>query len=641
MEFRLSPSQLEAVTYNQGPLLVLAGAGSGKTSVLAARAAHLVHQLSVAPSEILAFTFTRKAAREMLERISSSLGEKMGDMWIGTFHSICLRILRAHASRIGLRPNFVVYDRKDSFSVLDEIISNLGLPSKVYSPQVVGDRISSAKNAIVSHEEYLRIASTQYEKDIAAIYRAYDKALLARNALDFDDILLATVSLFDQVPAVKDDYAQRFKHVLVDEYQDTNCIQFELIRKLSHIHRNVCAVGDDDQSIFGWRGAELGNILSFEEKFPGAKVVRLEENFRSSRKIVLAAKEVIRNNSKRKGKSMWTKNEEGEPVSLFIVNDGDQEAECIAGKVRDEWSRHRSFGQISILYRTNAQSRAIENALFKSRIPYEIVAGLSFYERKEVKDLISYLRIIANPLDDVSLLRVLNVPQRGIGKTTIQKLKEFSKEKNILLFEALRQVRSVDGIGEKAKKAIGSFVGLVDGLAAHGNEGVCGLMKAVVESTGYLEYVSKEGEERLENVEELLRAAEKWDQDSETRDLILFLQELSIMSDVDTWEESSDRVSLMTVHCAKGLEFSVVFIAGVEEGIFPHASSLLEKHELEEERRLFHVALTRAKEKVYLFSAVGRKWTKSDGVISRFAREIPKEVLVVGDLVGYAYRGRF
>ena len=645
----LNDVQRQAVEHPGGPLLVLAGAGSGKTRVLTGRIAHLVTERGVPAWGILAFTFTNKAAREMRERALHLLGTDEGDLgvWLGTFHGTCVRILRRHAELLGFPKSFVIYDTDDQRSLLRELLREIGADDRRLTPAGAGSRISRLKNEGTSPETFAAEASGPLDRQVAEVYAKYEKALRDRAAMDFDDLLLYTVRLFDLDPGVHRQYAERFRHVLVDEYQDTNSIQFELIERLSRTHRNLLVVGDDDQSIYGWRGADVGNILSFEDRFPDATVLRLTQNYRSTRTILRAANHVVKNNSARKEKELWTENDAGEPLGLHLLPDEESEGERVVSLLLEQQRLHaRANRDFAVLYRTNAQSRAVENALRRSAIPYQLTGGVSFYERREVKDLLAYLRALTQPRDTVAWYRILNVPGRGIGKTTLDRLREFAEAEGITIPEALRHLRLADAVGGAASKKLLEVSRLFEALAPLLSLPPATCLSEVVAKIRFREYLLQddpaEAAERIENVEELITGADAYARRTEEPTVDGFLAEVALLTDVDLWEEGEDTVNLMTIHAAKGLEFPVVFVVGMEEGLLPHASSLDHPKELEEERRLFYVALTRARERVFLLQASFRRaWNSSGGGASRFLTEIPADCLQVEESDAHASYGTY
>jgi DNA helicase II / ATP-dependent DNA helicase PcrA len=633
---QLNPVQRQAVEHPGGPLLILAGAGSGKTRVLTGRIAHLVREQNVPPEQILAFTFTNKAAREMRARSAALLGGDDLKVWLGTFHGTCVRILRRHAEALGYPRSFMIYDTDDQRSLLRQLLRDAGADDdKRLTPAGAGGRISLLKNEGIPAAEYAKTAFTPTDRKLAQVYERYEVALRDRAAMDFDDLLLYTVRLFDLDEGVHRLYASRFRHVLVDEYQDTNAIQFELIERLSRLHRNLTVVGDDDQSIYGWRGANVENILSFEKRYPEAEVLRLTQNYRSTQTILRAAHGVVRNNAGRKDKELWTENAAGDPLTLHVLPDEEAEGEKVVSVLLEERRlRGRGNRDFVVLYRTNAQSRAVENAFRRSGIPYQLTGGISFYERREVKDVLAYLRALVQPKDSISWNRVLNVPPRGIGKTTVDRLSQFAEERRLTVPDALAHPELPAALGGPAAKKLAGVAALFESMRPFLTLSAPACVAEVVAAVRYREYLLEESpaeaEERTENVEELIAGAESYARRADDPSTEGFLSEVALLTDVDLWDETEDAVNLMTIHSAKGLEFPVVLIVGLEEGILPHASALDDAAELEEERRLFYVALTRARERVHLFHATYRRsWNAAGGGISRFAAEIPADCVVV------------
>jgi len=631
----LNSVQRQAVEHPGGPLLILAGAGSGKTRVLTGRIAHLIRERGVPGGAVLAFTFTNKAAREMRGRVESLLGGEDLRVWLGTFHATCVRILRRHAESLGYPRGFVIYDTDDQRSLLRELLRETGGEDRALTPAAAGSRISRLKNDGITPEAFEAEARGPIDRRLAPVYTRYAKGLRDRAAMDFDDLLLYTVRLFDLDEAVHREYAQRFRHVLVDEYQDTNGIQFELIERLCRVHRNLTVVGDDDQSIYGWRGADVGNILSFEKRYPEATVLRLTQNYRSTQTILRAANGVVRHNEGRKEKELWTENAVGKPLTLHVLPDEEAEGEKVVSILLDARLKgERSNRDFVVLYRTNAQSRAVENALRRSAIPYQLTGGISFYERREVKDVLAYLRALAQPRDSVSWFRILNVPPRGIGKTTLDRLRDFMEERGISVPDAIRHPELAGAIGaagaRKLVEAGAFFESLRDLITLPPPVCVAELLAKVRFREYLLEENPSEAPERIENVEELIAGAEAYARRAEEPTLDGFLAEVSLLTDVDLWNDADDTVNLMTIHSAKGLEFPVVLVVGLVEGLLPHASCLDDPKQLEEERRLFYVALTRAQSEVRLLHATYRRsWNASGGGMSRFISEIPTDCLVI------------
>ena len=646
---KLNPPQREAVTHGQGPLLILAGAGSGKTRVLTHRVAYLISVRKVPPSRILAVTFTNKAAEEMRTRVLKMLGRAAADLWLGTFHSICVRILRREGLKLGYAPNFVIYDDDDQLSLIKKAMADLEVSEKRFPPRGIQARISGAKNVLVGPEDFGQYVGDLFEEQVAKVYPVYQRKLEECNALDFDDLLWKTAVLFEKFPEVKEEWGDRFLHVLVDEYQDTNHAQYVIVKQLAEKHRNLAVVGDDDQSIYGWRGADINNILDFEKDFPEAKVVKLEENYRSTQKILKAAGAVVKNNLGRKEKTLWTKNEEGHNLTLLEPFDEREEGRAVVQKVQELKREGYELKDFVVLYRTNAQSRALEEGMRNAGVPYVIVGGLRFYERKEIKDVLAYLKVLLNPRDEVSLLRIVNVPLRGIGEASVKKLLEFANDKRLTFYDSLVRAGEVeDRIPLKAKDGFRGLYYLLERYRQKvDKENADGITGELVKDIGYLEELRRErtveAESRIENIEELLSGVEEFCERSEDKTLAGFLGEVSLLTDIDTWDEKKDAVTLMTLHNAKGLEFPVVFICGMEEGLFPHSSSLDDQAEMEEERRLFYVGVTRAKERAYLSTTSHRRrYGRGIGTVpSRFLEEIPQEFLTfeAGSSLGERYEG--
>jgi DNA helicase-2/ATP-dependent DNA helicase PcrA len=634
----LNEAQLEAVTHGEGPLLVVAGAGSGKTRVLTRRIAWLVGERGVDPREILAFTFTNKAAKEMRERVIALLGDDVGrGLWVGTFHATCARLLRREAAHAGLPPGFSIFDRDDQTALLKQVMRAQDAPDDALKIGAVLSRISGAKNAFVDPAGYLRSAVGDSERRVAWLYEGYEEGLARAGAVDFDDLIVRTARLLETDADVRARYAGRFRHVLVDEYQDTNHAQFRLVAAFASEHGNVTAVGDDDQSIYGWRGADLSNVLDFERRFPNAHVIRLEQNYRSTGNILKAASEVIAHNRARKGKTLWTTREEGPRLRLVLSADETSEAERLAREIRRQAEKGRALADVAVLFRTNAQSRALEIAFRRSGLAYDLVGGVSFYERKEVKDVLAYLRAAVNSRDSVSFLRILNVPKRGLGDKVRERIESAMERDGVPAEEALLADVAAGAASAKAK----ALLDLLAELRARADEPADRLIELTLERTGYLEYLDEafpqDAPDRRANVGELVVAARQFAERSAESGganggtLETFLTEAALVADVDRWTAAQDRATLLTAHNAKGLEFPVVIVAGLEEGLMPHGSALDDEHEMEEERRLFYVALTRAQEEVILSAASFRRRYDRTGAaeLSRFAREIPAELLTV------------
>lgn len=634
---KLNKEQREAVLQTEGPVLILAGAGSGKTRVLTYRIAYLIEEKSVYPSNILAITFTNKAAKEMRERVQSLIGCSE-NMWISTFHSACVRILRKNVDSLrDYKKNFIIYDSKDQEALVKECLKELNLNEKNFPFRTVSAEISGAKDMLLTPDKYYdRNMHDMRKRKLADIYKLYQKKLQKNNAMDFDDILYRTVELFELNPDILQYYQNKFKYIMVDEYQDTNFSQYTLIRLLAKQHKNLCVVGDDDQSIYSWRGADIGNILNFEKDFPGAKVVKLEQNYRSTQVILDAANSVIRNNFARKNKKLWTENGEGRSIVFHSAMDEWGEANFIMGEVeRMIAQENREMGDFAILYRTNAQSRVLEEACMSYGVPYRIVGGFKFYDRKEVKNIIAYLRVIQNPDEDLSLKRIINIPKRGIGNTTLDAITEYARNTGDSLFGALLEADSIVGVSTKARKGIKEFVRIMSDLMGIAEtEQVSKLVKEVLERTGYLDELEKDEDEesqtRAENIKELLSATLEFEAKNENATLPDFLEQMALMSDIDAIEDGKSALTMMTLHSAKGLEYPFVFISGMEEGVFPSQRSYFEEKQMEEERRLMYVGITRAEERLYLTAAFERTLfgNTTYNTVSQFVKEIPKDLLV-------------
>jgi len=635
----LNTPQREAVLATEGPLLVLAGAGSGKTRVLTYRIAHLVHGLGVSPRAILAFTFTNKAAGEMRERVAYLLAGAPRDLWVGTFHATGVRILRLEGRALGIEPGFVIYDTDDQEALIRRILRDLDLTDRESSPKAVRSAISAAKNDLLTPADLEAQAESFRDQRIVRIFVEYAKRLRDANALDFDDLIGEPIRLFEEFPEVRDRFAQRFRYVLVDEYQDTNPAQVRLIQHLASAHRNLCVVGDDDQSIYGWRGADVTNILSFEQQYPEARAIRLEQNYRSTGNILAAANAVVRRNASRKEKTLWTEREAGDLLRLILTGDEEEEAARVVATVTEEVNRLGvPLADMAVLYRTNAQSRALETAFRNAAIPYQLVGGVAFYQRREVKDLISYLRLAANPDDDLALTRIVNVPRRGIGATTLDRLAVHASREGRSLYRSLDSLDMALELPASARSRLGEFRTLIEEVRRRAEEPVDLVLQDLVSRLGYLEHLESDDPDtawdRAENVQELVAGAHVFVKRNDPGDLVSFLSEVALLTDVDRVDEGAEKVRLMTMHNAKGLEFSVTCITGLEDGLLPHSSSIDTPDGLEEERRLFYVALTRAKDRAHLFSAVSRqRWGgPSASVTSRFLDEIPEDLLEVVEL---------
>ncbi len=633
----LNPAQREAVEKTQGPVLILAGAGSGKTRVLTTRIAHLIEDKGVQAANILAITFTNKAANEMRERVEETLGSDPKDMWISTFHSCCVRILRKDINRIGYNRSFVIYDSADQVSLIKDCLKELNLSDKVFEPKVVISTISGAKDKLHSPQQFkaMHMNDNRMSK-IADIYALYQDRLKRNSALDFDDLIYKTVELLKEDSEVLDYYRSRFKYIMVDEYQDTSKAQYELIKLLAREHQNICVVGDDDQSIYGWRGADIRNILEFEKDYDDVHVVKLEQNYRSTQLILDAANTVISNNIERKRKKLWSDKKEGELIKIQLAENEMEEADFVSDMIYKICrEQNRTYKDFAVLYRANAQARSIEDALNRSQIPYNIYGGTKFYERKEIKDLVAYLRVIQNPQDDISLKRIINVPRRGIGLRTIEKVEDRASLKQESLYSVLIDIETNSDISTKARNSISGFVDTIGTLRTIKEVyPVSKLIEKVLETTGYLDELSKdksdETQDRIDNLKEFISIAIEFEQNSEEQDLETFLTNVALTSETSN-DEVDDKVSLMTIHTSKGLEFPVVFLVGVEEGLFPIARAVrsMNDSDIEEERRLCYVGITRAKEILYM--TLTRKRTlygkTNPSIASRFMEELPKECI--------------
>ena len=634
----LNREQQEAVLHVDGPLLILAGAGSGKTRVLTYRIAHLIDECGVNPWNILAITFTNKAAGEMRERVDKIVGYGSESIWVSTFHSTCVRILRRYIDRLGYDTNFTIYDTEDQKTVMKSVCQKLQLDSKLYKERMLLNVISHAKDEYISPNEFLLEAKGDFRQEkIAQAYVEYQKELKKNNALDFDDLLVKTVELVQSCPDVLEYYQNRFRYIMVDEYQDTNTVQFKFISTLARQYRNLCVVGDDDQSIYKFRGANIRNILDFEKVFPDAKVVKLEQNYRSTQNILNAANGVIANNRGRKEKVLWTENEQGEPILFQQFQNGYEEAEYVSGeiskKVRKGEAEYQDF---AVLYRTNAQSRLFEEKFLYANIPYKIVGGVNFYSRKEIKDILAYLKTIDNGKDDLAVRRIINVPKRGIGNVTLAKVQAYADSRDISFFEALEEAGEIPGLGKAALK-IQPFVHLIHEMRLSlADMSMQDLIQAILDKTGYAEDLKNEdtdeSEARLENIDEFINKAVTYEEGAEEPNLSGFLEEVALVADIDSVEDGDNRVLLMTLHSAKGLEFPYVYLAGMEDGLFPSYMSIAADdptEEIEEERRLCYVGITRAMKELTITCArcrMVRGETQYNNV-SRFVREIPSELL--------------
>ena len=636
----LNPQQQEAVLHTDGPLLILAGAGSGKTRVLTHRIAYLIKEQGVNPWNIMAITFTNKAAEEMRERVDKIVGMGSESVWVSTFHSSCVRILRRYIDRIGYENNFSIYDTDDQKTLMKDICKRLEVDTKVTKERALLSAISRAKDEGVGPDEYRLNAMGDYKlQKVAEVYTEYQNQLKKNNALDFDDLLVKTVELFKSCPEVLDSYQERFRYIMVDEYQDTNTIQFQFVSLLAGKYRNLCVVGDDDQSIYKFRGANIGNILGFEQVFPDAKVIKLEQNYRSTQNILDCANEVIRNNQGRKEKRLWTDNEEGELIRFRQFLNGYEEAEFIAGDIQDKVRRaENSYKDFAILYRTNAQSRLFEEKFLLANIPYKLVGGVNFYARKEIKDILAYLKTVDNARDDIAVKRIINVPKRGIGAASISKIQDYADERGISFYEAAKIAEEVPGMGRSAAK-VKPFVTFIQSLRSQLEYvSVSELFNNIMEETGYVKDLeleeTEEAKARIENIDELYSKIVTYEEENEHPTLGGFLEEVALIADIDTVDESDERVLLMTLHSAKGLEFPNVYLAGMEDGIFPSYMTISsdDRDELEEERRLCYVGITRAMKHLTLSSAQMRmiRGETQYNKVSRFVREIPRELVDMG-----------
>jgi len=641
----LNPVQRKAVLETEGSLLVFAGAGSGKTRVLTYRIAYLIKEKGISPHHIFAVTFTNKAADEMRERVERLLGKSAKGVWISTFHSACARILRQHIERLGFKRNFVIYDEQDQERHLKTVMKELDLDFKMFHPRAMQSRIEQLKNEGLTPDRYRPSPFNIFEKRLALVYERYQEDLRRNNGLDFGDLLTFVTILFKNFSEILRSYQELCRYVMVDEFQDTNMIQYHLIRQMVERHRNICVVGDDDQSIYRWRGAEVGNILNFQKDFPETKVITLEQNYRSTQNILQAANHMVRMNHLRKEKVLWTENPEGELLTYYVAEDEMDEARMVVQKIMEqvhpptlsERTQRRSgvsYRDIAIFYRINAQSRAIEDELVKHRIPYTVVGGMKFYERKEIKDILAYLKLIANPSDALSLKRIINLPSRGIGEKTIEKIENFSREKGLTLYEGMKQTLSEKWLSSLVKGKIKEFVQLIEEFRQGAETfSLSQLTLALIAKTGYRERLKEEGTDlafsKIENIDELVNVMMELEGGDERVSLESFLDKVSLVTDVDLYEDKENRVSLMTLHCAKGLEFPVVFIVGMEEGLLPHYRRGEEIEDLEEERRLCYVGITRAKERLFLLRAEKRSTfgVGRANLPSRFLDELPMDLI--------------
>ena len=625
----LNPTQLDAVEHTEGPLLILAGAGSGKTRVLTHRIAYILDQGLAAPEEVLAITFTNKAAGEMKDRVALLVGPDSRKMWVSTFHAFCARILRVHAEKLGYKREFTIYDGADQVRLVKRSIVELGKDPKRFNPRSFAAQISAAKNILATPDDYLRSTEGYIAENVAEVYDLYQRRLYENNAMDFDDLIMQTVALLEVFPEVRERYQTRFKYIHVDEYQDTNHAQYRLVNILAAAHRNLCVVGDDDQSVYSWRGADIRNILDFERDYPEAKVVKLERNYRSTQTILDAANAVVANNASRKPKELWTAGPQGERIRIFTASDEYAEARFVVSEIERLIDAGARPADVSVFYRTNAQSRALEDVLVREGVPYQVVGGVRFYERAEIKDAMAYLAVISNPSDSGALERIINVPKRGLGAASVARLQEHARRNGVSLYDALAGADAADLTGA-AKKACRAVRDLFEGWRVAAQEvPPAELIGAVLDESGYrAELVTEntvESESRLENLEELINAAREYERVEPEPTLAGFLQEQALYSEQDALSGEGGRVALMTLHNAKGLEFDHVFVVGMEEGTFPHARSLDEQN-LEEERRLAYVGITRARRSLTLtYAKLRSSWGEREYQLpSRFLSEIPE-----------------
>ncbi|WP_158182921.1 DNA helicase PcrA [Enterococcus faecium] len=642
----MNPRQKEAVLHTDGPLLLMAGAGSGKTRVLTHRIAYLIEEKEVNPWNILAITFTNKAAKEMKERVNAILASGGEDVWVSTFHSMCVRILRRDVDFIGYNRNFTIIDSSEQLTLMKRILKELNIDPKKYDPRSILGTISQAKNSLQTPQDFAKMQGSYYEEIAAKCYAAYQKELQYNQCMDFDDLIMNTIRLFEEHPDSLTYYQNKFHYIHVDEYQDTNHAQYTLVNLLAGRFRNLCVVGDADQSIYGWRGADMQNILDFEKDYPDAAVILLEQNYRSTKNILSAANQVIENNSNRKPKNLWTENKEGNKITYYRADNERDETRFIVDRMQEEIrSNHRNYGDFAILYRTNAQSRVREETLLKANIPYKMVGGHKFYDRKEIKDILAYLNVLVNPQDSISFERIVNSPKRGIGPGSIEKLRSFASLHEWPLLEAAQNV-DLANIGGKAGQQLGAFGEMIQEVTQMiPYLTVTELTKEVLDRSGYLEDLkiqnTLEAQARIENLEEFLTVTQEFDKQFEQQNeedadapeekLTVFLNDLALVSDIDNLEEDASQVTLMTLHAAKGLEFPVVFLIGLEEGVFPLSRALMEESELEEERRLAYVGITRAEEALYLTNAFSRTLygRTQYNRPSRFVEEIDQELLEI------------
>ncbi|MCD8925928.1 DNA helicase PcrA [Staphylococcus epidermidis] len=632
----MNSEQSEAVRTTEGPLLIMAGAGSGKTRVLTHRIAYLLDEKDVSPYNILAITFTNKAAKEMKARVEHLVGEEAQVIWMSTFHSMCVRILRRDADRIGIERNFTIIDPTDQKSVIKDVLKSENIDSKRFEPRMFIGAISNLKNELKTPEDAQKEANDFHSQMVATVYKGYQRQLSRNEALDFDDLIMTTINLFERVPETLEYYQNKFQYIHVDEYQDTNKAQYTLVKLLANKFKNLCVVGDSDQSIYGWRGADIQNILSFEEDYPEAKTIFLEQNYRSTKNILNAANEVIKHNSERKPKGLWTANSGGDKIQYYEAMTERDEAEYVVKEIMKHQRGGKKYSEMAILYRTNAQSRVLEETFMKSNIPYTMVGGQKFYDRKEIKDLLSYLRVIANSNDDISLQRIINVPKRGIGPSSVEKIQTYALQNNISMFDALAEVDFI-GLSKKVTQECISFYEMIQNLIKEQEFlEISEIVDEVLQKSGYRDMLDREqsieSRSRLENLDEFMSVPKDYEENTplEEQSLINFLTDLSLVADIDE-ADTQNGVTLMTMHSAKGLEFPIVFIMGMEESLFPHIRAIKSEddHEMEEERRICYVAITRAEELLYITNATTRMLfgRSQSNMPSRFLKEIPEDLL--------------
>ncbi|AGZ24736.1 MULTISPECIES: DNA helicase PcrA [Staphylococcus] len=632
----MNTEQSEAVRTTEGPLLIMAGAGSGKTRVLTHRIAYLLDEKDVSPYNILAITFTNKAAKEMKARVEQLVGEEAQVIWMSTFHSMCVRILRRDADRIGIERNFTIIDPTDQKSVIKDVLKNENIDSKRFEPRMFIGAISNLKNELKTPEDAQKEANDFHSQMVATVYKGYQRQLSRNEALDFDDLIMTTINLFERVPEALEYYQNKFQYIHVDEYQDTNKAQYTLIKLLANKFKNLCVVGDSDQSIYGWRGADIQNILSFEEDYPDAKTIFLEQNYRSTKTILNAANEVIKNNTERKPKGLWTANTGGDKINYYEATTERDEAEYVVREIMKHQRNGKKYSDMAILYRTNAQSRVLEETFMKSNIPYTMIGGQKFYDRKEIKDLLSYLRVIANSNDDISLQRIINVPKRGVGPSSVEKIQTYAVQNNISMFDALGEVDFI-GLSKKVTQECIAFYEMIQNLIKEQEFlEISEIVEEVLVKSGYRDMLDREqtleSRSRLENLDEFMSVPKDYEENTplEEQSLINFLTDLSLVADIDEADTESG-VTLMTMHSAKGLEFPIVFIMGMEESLFPHIRAIKsdDDHEMEEERRICYVAITRAEETLYITNATTRMLfgRSQSNMPSRFLKEIPEDLM--------------